>query len=136
MSFTKWIIQDIDAAVIQQCERRLALSASLVGDLLLEALDVTAFATDPARTQDPLPTQVIDDVPTDETSNQSSPDLIEQAAELRQTRDLDGRGHNLDRRLRGKKQFRSGAATFYRGRHFVRHDGSRIHFRWAGPIAA
>ena len=62
------------ARSIEQCEPRLALSASLAGDLMLELLDL--------------------DGQQDEFRD-SSPDLIEQAAELRTNQGLDGSGQTV-----------------------------------------
>ena len=59
---------------IEQCEQRLALSASLAGDLLLELLDVDWIQDD-----------------TDATG----PDLIQQSAELRAEQGLDGSGQTV-----------------------------------------
>jgi subtilisin family serine protease len=59
---------------IEQCEQRLALSASLAGDLLLELLDVDSIQDD-----------------TDATG----PDLIQQSAELRAEQGLDGSGQTV-----------------------------------------
>ena len=63
---------------IQPCEPRLALSVSLVGDLLLDALDVQETSS-----------------PGDHHQDASSPDLLEQAAELRSTQGLDGSGQTV-----------------------------------------
>lgn len=59
---------------IEQCEQRLALSASLAGDLLLELLDVDSI-------QDDL--------------DATGPDLIQQSAELRAEQGLDGSGQTV-----------------------------------------
>jgi len=69
-------LPSIDAGVrsIQQCEERLALSASLAGDLLLEILNVDGFQDD---------------------RDSSGPNLLQQAAELRSDRGLDGSGQTV-----------------------------------------
>ncbi len=65
---------EANTRLIQQCEQRLALSASFAGDLLLELLNV-----------DGLPSH-------DELD---APNLIEQSAQLRDTLGLDGSGQTI-----------------------------------------
>ncbi len=89
MSRSKSIDQHAPGERIQQCEQRLALSVSLVGDLLLDALDV------PEPSADQTPLLPLDDLPDQESSDHISPDLIDQAAELRQTQGLDGSGQTV-----------------------------------------
>jgi subtilisin family serine protease len=86
---------DADSRRIEPCEQRLALSASLAADLLLEALDVEAAATIEAQSNQPLrpaPEAAIDD---SAGAPGESPDLIDQAAALRDRRGIDGRGQTV-----------------------------------------
>lgn len=74
-------LPSIDASVrwIQQCEERLALSASLTGDLLLQMLNVDGFS---------------DNGSSDDTGS-SVPNLIQQAAQLRNDYGFDGTGQTV-----------------------------------------
>ena len=73
------MMEGLERPQIQVCESRLALSASLVGDLLVEALslqgDIEAGSVDDAASR--------------------SPDLVEQAAQLRAEQGLDGSGQSV-----------------------------------------
>ena len=83
---------DLEAldAQIETCEKRLALSASLAGDLLLNALDVqpdiqSQSTVDPA--DNPATASPADSA--------SHPDLVEQAVQLHQSDNLDGSGQTV-----------------------------------------
>ena len=101
---------EADSRRIEPCEQRLALSASLAGDLLLEALNLqTAAAIEPLSNQidhspidlptaNPLASDADqpDTLSPDRVSpDRVSPDLIDQAAELRQARGIDGGGQTV-----------------------------------------
>ncbi len=81
---------DADARGIELCEPRLALSASLASDLLLEALDIQSAATiDP-------PSNQLDSIEFESAADGDSPNLIHQAAQLREdARGLDGSGQTV-----------------------------------------
>ncbi len=79
---------DADFRRIRPCERRLALSASLAGDLLLEALDVGNHEIEP-------PSDPFDPLPAEASPDTDSPNLIHQAAELRDSRQIDGSGQTI-----------------------------------------
>ena len=75
---------DSAAACIESCETRLALSASLAADMLLDALEIQ-----PASLGQPSDT--IDTT----AATADSPDLLAQAADLRQSHGLDGSGQTV-----------------------------------------
>jgi hypothetical protein len=81
---------DADSRRIELCEPRLALSASLASDLLLEALELQTAATiEPQSNQ-------LDPIEFESPTDADSPNLINQAAQLReQSGGLDGRGQTV-----------------------------------------
>lgn len=85
---------EADSRRIQPCEPRLALSASLASDLLLEALQPVAEATIKPQSIDPVADAF--ETPTEG----EGPDLIQQAFQLRESSPdgsggLDGRGQTV-----------------------------------------
>jgi subtilisin family serine protease len=86
---------DADSRRIEPCEQRLALSASLAGDLLLEALNIGATTEIDPQAALPIEPQSSQIDPIDSTINGQSPDLIQQAAEIRESHGLDGRGQTV-----------------------------------------
>ncbi len=82
---------DADARQIQPCEPRLALSASLASDLLLEALNVQVGET----AIEPQSSQLSPSTLDSQATADQSPDLLQQASQLRDSHGLDGRGQTV-----------------------------------------
>ncbi|MFK8111911.1 MAG: S8 family serine peptidase [Rubripirellula sp.] len=84
---------DADSPRLQPCEQRLALSASMAGDLLIEALQVGIEATEPAEL--PIQTQSTQQESLDSQSPGVSPDLVDQSVALRDSHRVDGSGQTV-----------------------------------------
>lgn len=81
---------------IEPYEERLALSASLAADLLLEALEVVQPEIEPQSVQpDPPVSGDLSENTGEPGQTTTSPDLIGQAAELREQAGLDGEGQTV-----------------------------------------
>ncbi len=90
---------DQDGPAIEICEPRLALSASLAGELLLESLGIHPISLEPI-TIEPLtnttPTiNPLGNLDTFDPSSTETPDLFAQAAALRETSGLTGQGQTV-----------------------------------------
>lgn len=85
---------EADSRRLERCESRLALSASLASDLLLEALSIGQDVETPEQPEPPVPvqTQTLDDSVSEGQAGSSS--LLQQAVELQRS-GFDGSGQTV-----------------------------------------